>query len=135
MPTLEATRRLRLFTFVSSPLDAGYQNLFRRQPGGQFRYLNNTDNTTSFGRVPTERGNSTRSYLMEVLTGREHDGTLDYDGAYDHTPLLNDDEVRMLYAVLDAGLPYVARCSDKNITAGPNAGEAWGEPSATPQGL
>jgi hypothetical protein len=30
--------------------------------------------------------------------------------------------------VLDTGFPYAARCDDRTVTVGPNAGQPWGDP-------
>ena len=108
----------------------GYRNLFRRNPTG-WVYLNTTDTMVSYGRVTGLRGNGARSYLMEVLTGLDHDARRTYTGAFDHRGLLDDGELRRLYAVMDVGLPFMARCGDRTVTSGPNAGQAWGEGVAT----
>lgn len=112
-----------------APWDNGYRNLFRRSPMG-WVYLNTTDTMVSYGRVTGQRGNGARSYLMEVLTGLDHDARRTYAGAFDHRGLLDDRALRLLYAVMDVGLPFMARCEDRTVPEGPNAGRPWGEPVA-----
>lgn len=114
-----------------APWDSGYQNLFRPHESMGFTYLNTVDYTVQYGRVSGERANGARSWLMEILTGVEHDPNQTYGGSFDHRGLLTDQEIRTLYAVMDVGLPYMARCDDQTIASGRNAGEPWGEPDAT----
>jgi hypothetical protein len=42
--------------------------------------------------------------------------------------MLTDLELRELMAVIDAGWVYMARCDDRTVPSGPNAGEPWGQP-------
>jgi hypothetical protein len=32
--------------------------------------------------------------------------------------------------IIDLGFPYMARCDEKTIPSGPNAGLSWGDPFA-----
>jgi hypothetical protein len=114
-----------------APWDSGYQNLFRPHESMGFTYLNTVDYTVQYGRVSGERANGARSYLMEILTGADHDPNQSYAGSFDHTSLLNDLEIRTLYAVMDVGMPYMARCDDQIVPAGRNSGAPWGDPDAT----
>ena len=109
-----------------APWDPAYQNLLTK-----IHYVNGTSHVTAIGRVPQEGGNSRHSFLLEVLTGRDLDGTHDYVGM-DHTAMLSAEELRTIAAVLDAGMPFTARCSDRTIPTGPNAGEPWGTPTTAP---
>jgi len=108
-----------------APWDPGYQNLFRQQAEGDgLYYLNNTFRT-AFGRVLALPANASRSFLIEILSGRNTDTGKSYSG-YDHTSLLTQNELQTFMAVLDAGFPYMGRCGDKIIPSGPNAGQPWG---------
>lgn len=110
-----------------APWDSGYQNLFRSDDG-RWYYLNSVSLATSFGRGLASPAASARSFLIEVLTGQDIDPNADYEGSYDHTGLLTEDELRTWMAVLDVGMPFMARCDDKIIPEGPHAGEPWGDP-------
>jgi hypothetical protein len=109
-----------------APWDPGYQNLYMKR-----HYVNGASNLTAMGRVPTEGGNSRHSFLLEVLTGEDLDTQHSYAGE-DHTQMLSEEEIRSIAAVLDAGFPFTARCSDMTAESGPNAGEPWGAPNASP---
>jgi hypothetical protein len=108
-----------------TPWDPGYQNLFLKQHS-----VNGSGHITSMGRVPLECGNARHSYLLEVLGGQDRDTNHQFSGM-DHTGILSDEELRTLAAVLDAGLPYTARCSDLTAPEGPNQGSPWGEPASS----
>ncbi len=107
-----------------APWDSGYQNLFAT-----------TNNNPSLGYYfglgsGTGRGQrqADTSFLMEVLTGGEADDpNKDYVGAYDHSSLLSESEIRILKALIDNGFPYMSRCDDKIVPSGPYAGQAWGD--------
>lgn len=112
-----------------APWDSGYQQLFRTD-GKTLYYLSGNLRKTVFGRAYGRPSNAARSFLIEVLTGRDSDPKKSYQGAFDHRALLSETEVRTLQAVLDIGFPYMARCQDKTIESGPNRGQPWGEPTA-----
>ena len=114
-----------------APWDAGYRALFRRNANG-WVYLNTTDTMVSYGRVTGQRGNASRSFLLEVLGVGDLDPHRNYTGSFDHRGLLTDAELRAVSAVMDVGLPYMARCGDRTVSVGPNASGPWGEASATP---
>lgn len=109
-----------------APWDAGYQNLFRRGGNG-FRYLNSVSNATAFGRVTSTGGNASRAWLLEILTGQDHDPNQVYSGTQDHVGMLTQAEIRLVRAVLDVGMPYAARCDEKMIPSGLHAGKPWGQ--------
>jgi hypothetical protein len=111
-----------------APWEPGYQNLLLKR-----HYVNARDNVTQVGRVPQEGGNARSSFLLEVLTDIDLDPTNDYAGAFDHTELLSQADIRSVAAVLDAGFPYTARCDDKVIPSGTKAGGGWGQPISTPE--
>lgn len=115
-----------------APWDPGYQNLFRPGDGVSWYYLSDALNQTAFGRGFEVPSNAAKSFLIEVLTGRNNDSKRDFDGAIDHKALLSAAEVRAFMAVLDVGFPYTGRCDDKQIPSGPNAGQPWGEATARP---
>jgi hypothetical protein len=48
--------------------------------------------------------------------------------------MLDDAELRLVMAIIDNGFPYTARCDDRTIPSGPNAGQPWGDPVETPIG-
>jgi hypothetical protein len=50
-------------------------------------------------------------------------------GGPDHTAFLTENEIREIMAVIDVGFPYMARCDDRTVPSGPNAGQPWGTPS------
>jgi hypothetical protein len=112
-----------------APWDAGYQNLFRPQESGGWYYLNASSLRTSFGRAFDIPSNSSRSFLLEILTASDLDEK-SYTGAFDHTDVLTNNEVRNLMAVIDVGFPFMARCDDKVVPEGPNINEPWGALSA-----
>ena len=107
-----------------APWDPAYQNLFAHDTqrwvylGGYF--------TPNFGRSDRLGGVSRDAWLVEVLTGKDLDPR-PLPG-FDHTGMLSDVEVRELLAVIDVGFPYMSRCDDDTVPAGPNAGKAWGDP-------
>ena len=110
-----------------APWDPGYQALHARSTTGDLLYLADDMFAGHMGRSSTLLGNSRRSFLAEVLTGQDLDPSQSYSG-YDHSSLLSEEEKRLLFAVLDIGFPYMARCDDQVIPSGPNAGEFWGDP-------
>jgi hypothetical protein len=114
-----------------APWDPAYQNLFAWDGGSRWLYLGGYY-TPNFGRSDRLGGISSDAFLIEVLTGKDIDPTKSFSGSTPHTGILSDDEVRTLMAVMDVGFPYMARCSDKTIASGPNAGATWGAPTSTP---
>lgn len=110
-----------------APWDSGYQNLFRLNEK-RWYYLNSVSLETSFGRGLASPSASAYSFLIEVLSGRDLDPNSDYTGAYDHTGLLDEAELRTWMAVIDVGMPYMSRCDEKIIPEGPHAGQPWGDP-------
>ena len=109
-----------------APWDSGYQNLWR-QENGHMNYLTAWNWPIQFARVPGNGVNSRRSFLMEVLTGRDLDEYQVYTGSQDHTGMLTQMEQQTLSALLDVGFPYMARCTDRTVPSGPNAGLPWGD--------
>jgi hypothetical protein len=113
-----------------APWEPGYQNLFARDSTG-LRYLSNYTHT-GFGRSSRPGGNSSDSWLIEILSGRDI-SPRDFIGA-DHTGYLTENEQRAMMAVIDLGFPYMARCSDRVVPSGPNTGKPWGDPTVTATG-
>ena len=112
-----------------APWDPAYQNLFASDGATRFVYLGGYY-TPNFGRSDRLGGISADAFLIEVLTGRDVDPTRAFTGTTKHVGLLSDDEIRTIMAVMDVGFPYMARCSDRTIPSGPNAGQAWGAPTS-----
>lgn len=113
-----------------APWDPGYQSLMLAEStsDARFRYLTDTPYPVNFGRG----GDWSRtSYLLEVLSGRDLDPRYAYTGM-DHTSMLSEEELRALMALIDNGFAYTARCDDRTIPSGPNAGQPWGDPVETP---
>ncbi|MCA9469414.1 MAG: hypothetical protein KC643_28775, partial [Nitrospira sp.] len=110
-----------------APWDPGYQNLFARDNGG-FLYLSNFLHTI-FGRSDRVGGNSSGSWLVEILSGRDI-SPRSFSGP-DHTKYLTANEQRDIMAVIDVGFPYTARCNDRMVPSGPNSGKPWGDPKVT----
>jgi hypothetical protein len=108
-----------------APWDPAYQNLFVND-GARFVYLGGYF-TPNFGRSDRMGGVAQDSFLVEVLTGDDLDKTR-APGPTDHTKFVTEAEVRDIVSVIDVGFPYMARCDDKTIPSGPNAGKSWGEP-------
>jgi hypothetical protein len=108
-----------------APWDPAYQNLWA-QDGARFIYLSGFFNP-NIGRGDRLGGNASDSFLVEVLTGRDLDPTRNFTGP-DHRSFLTENEVRDVIAVIDLGFPFAARCDDRVIPSGPNAGEPWGAP-------
>lgn len=110
-----------------APWDPGYQTLFLSDTATEERFYYLTDHP--YG-VQVGRGgrHSDDSYLIEVLTGRDL-AMRDYTGV-DHTGFLTEAEVRIVMALIDNGMPFMARCSDKTVASGPNQGQPWGDPIA-----
>jgi hypothetical protein len=73
---------------------------------------------------------SDTSYLLEVLTGSDLDSRRDYAGP-DHTGYLDEEELRLIRALIDNGFPFMTRCDDLTVASGPNAGLPWGDPVET----
>jgi hypothetical protein len=111
-----------------APWDPGYQNLFASLPDGTLRYLTSMRHTVNFGRSDELMGMARTSYLLEVLTGEDRDPRQSYTGSFDHRGLLTDVERQMFEAVIDLGFAYMARCDDRTVPSGPNAGKPWGDP-------
>ncbi|MBK8188716.1 MAG: hypothetical protein IPK77_16500 [Cellvibrio sp.] len=109
-----------------APWDSAYQNLFRPSSVG-FYFLNSGTYNVQYGRARSAPSNSSRSYLMEVLTGENLDAGQNYAGTFNHVGLLTEDEVKTWMAVMDVGLPYMARCDEKTIPSGVHAGKPWGD--------
>ncbi len=107
-----------------APWDPGYQNLFARDGAGLV-YLTNFTHTL-FGRSDRPGGNSVDSWLVEILSGRNISPRI-FTGP-DHTAYLTEKELRDVKAVIDVGFPYMARCDDRRVRSGPNAGKPWGDP-------
>lgn len=111
-----------------APWEPGYQNLMMPSAGeGAFRYLTSYPYQSHLGRGGRF---SNTSYLLEVLTGEDLDARKDYAGV-DHTGFLSEAELRTVMSVIDMGFPYMARCDDRTVPSGPNAGQPWGDPSET----
>jgi hypothetical protein len=110
-----------------APWDPAYQTLFLcdSADAGRFYYLTDYMYGLQLGRGGRF---SDTSYLLEVLTGKDL-STRSYTGT-DHSGMLGEDEVRLFMALIDNGMPFMARCSDRTVASGPNAGEPWGEPVA-----
>lgn len=112
-------------TGALTPWDPGYQALFLPNPSNELYYLTDYPYQAHFGRG----GDFARtSYLLGVLIGQDLDPRKSYTGSNDHTGLLTDAEITSLKALIDNGFPYMARCDDKIITEGINAGLPWGDP-------
>jgi hypothetical protein len=112
--------------------DPAYQNLFRRKLHDPYNsyyfYLSEQASYVEFGRSSRLGGNSSSSFLIEILTGRDLDRLSNLnDGGY-HASLLSEAEKRLFMAVIDVGFPYMSRCDDKLIPRDglPNSGEPWG---------
>ena len=112
-----------------APWDPAYQNLMVFGPE-VYRYLGGDGYASHYGRADVVGGNSQNAWLIEILTGEDVDPNLAFEGP-DHTGYLSDAEIRMLRAVMDLGFPYTARCDDRVIPSGPNAGLPWGDPVVT----
>lgn len=110
-----------------APWEPGYQNLFAKDGMG-LRYLSNYTHS-GFGRSDRPGGNSSDSWLIEILSGRNI-SPRDFVGP-DHTGYLTEKEQRGLMAVIDVGFPYMARCTDRVVPSGPNAGKSWGDSVVT----
>ena len=110
-----------------SPWDPGYQNLFARDSSG-LKYLSKTASSV-FGRSDREGGNSSDSFLVEILSGRNINPRS--FGGPDHTKYLSANELRDVMAVIDVGFPYMARCTDRTVPSGPNTGKPWGDPKVS----
>ena len=112
-----------------APWDPAYQNLmvFEQET---YRYLGGDGYASHYGRADEIGGNSQNAWLIEILTGDDIDPHNAFEGV-DHTHLLSESEIRILRAVMDLGFPYTARCDDRVIPSGPNAGLPWGDPSVT----
>ena len=78
---------------------------------------------------------SNSSYLLEVLTGNDLSARHGFAGTPEqqsaHASLLTEEEIRLLMALIDNGMPFMATCADKLIPSGPNAGRPWGQPVET----
>lgn len=109
-----------------APWDPAYQNLFAH---GESRWVYlGSYYDANFGRSDRLGGLSSDAWLIEILTGRDLDPTRSF-GGLDHTGFLDEAEAREVMAVIDVGFPYAARCDDRTVPSGPNAGQPWGEPS------
>lgn len=111
-----------------APWDSGYQSLHAKSGNGNLLYLSFDTNPGHMGRSATLGGNSSSSYLLEVLTGENLVEEKTYVG-FDHTGLLNEQEEALVKAVIDIGFPYMSRCDDRVVPSGPNAGKFWGDPA------
>lgn len=111
-----------------APWDPAYQNLFAIDDQG-FVYLSGIYDS-NFGRSDRLGGNSRDSWLVELLSGREL-STLRQLVGRDHTHDLSDVEQRTLMALIDVGFPYMARCDERTVPAGLNAGLPWGDPETS----
>lgn len=107
-----------------TPWDPGYQNLFAKDGLGLV-YLSNFTHPL-FGRSDRPGGNSSDSWLLEILSGRDISPRA-FNGP-DHTKYLSANEQRDIMAVIDVGFPYMARCTDRTVPSGPNTGKPWGDP-------
>lgn len=114
-----------------APWDPAYQNLFASDGSTRWVYLGGYY-TPNFGRSDRFGGISSDAFLLEVLTGNDLDPMRSFSGSPSHVGMMSDDEVRLLMAVMDVGFPFSARCSDRTIPSGPNAGQPWGAPTSTP---
>jgi hypothetical protein len=110
-----------------APWDPAYQTLMLSDTSSadRFYFLSDHPYATQVGRGGRW---SNTSYLLEVLTGRDL-AMKTYTGM-DHTSMLDQAEIRMLMAIIDNGMPFMARCSDTTVPTGPNAGKPWGDPVA-----
>ena len=96
----------------------------------RYRYLGGDGYASHYGRADVIGGNSQNAWLIEILTGEDLDPVHTFEGL-DHTQFLSESEIRTLRAVMDLGFPYTARCDDRTIISGPNAGLPWGDPVVT----
>jgi hypothetical protein len=113
-----------------APWAPGYQNLFRKHANQtHWYYLSQRAHPNAFGRSSHIGGNSSSSYLIERLTGRNLDSekTQGRGTFVDHSRMLTEEEKRLFMSVIDVGFPYMSRCDDRPITSGPNAGASWGD--------
>lgn len=113
-----------------APWDPAYQNLFLFEEGGA-RYLGGDGYVSHYGRADRLGGNSQDAWLLEILGAGDLNARHDFVGP-DHSAFLSERERRLLMAVMDVGFPYAARCDDRTIPTGPNAGEPWGDPNVSP---
>ena len=117
-----------------APWDPGYQALAITDPTdtNRFLYLSDYPYGAHLGRGGRF---SDTSFLLEVLTGNDLSQRHDFSGTPEeqaaHTSLLTEEEIRLLMAVIDNGMPFMATCADKIIPSGPNAGQPWGQPVET----
>ncbi|MDA8019123.1 MAG: hypothetical protein MPN21_16920 [Thermoanaerobaculia bacterium] len=115
-----------------APWDPGYQALAITDPtdGSRFLYLTDTEFGAHLGRGGRF---SDSSSLLEVLTGvdlsKRHDLSGTPEERAEHASYLSEEEIRLLMAVIDYGMPFMATCADKIIPSGPNAGQPWGQPT------
>ena len=108
-----------------APWDPAYQNLFATNAQGSPYYLSGHRYLSHVGRSDKLGGYARDGYLMEVLTNDTSVFPgLDYKGR-DHSKDLTPVELQAFKAVIDIGFPYMAKCSDKKITTGPNKGKDW----------
>jgi hypothetical protein len=110
-----------------APWDPAYQNLFAND-GSVLVYLADFLHS-SFGRSDRIGGNSSGSWLVEILSGRELSPQRDFTGP-DHTGYFSEHELRDLMGLIDIGFPYMSRCDDRTVPSGPHAGLPWGDPYA-----
>ena len=108
-----------------APWDPGFQNLYAND-GQRLIYLSGFYDS-NFGRGDRLGGNSSDSWLIEILTGLDLDPTRG-PLKQDHTHYLTPNEIRDFMAVIDLGFPYTSRCDDRTVPEGPNAGLPWGDP-------
>jgi hypothetical protein len=92
---------------------------------------------------------SSKSYLIELLTGQDLDQSRNFTGATSHIGMLTDSELRTLQGVIDVGFPYMSRCDGQSdeylhspidpatgetvvpsglVRAGPYQGHPFGDP-------
>ena len=112
-----------------APWDPAYQNLMVFEREG-YRYLGGDGYASHYGRADVIGGNSQNAWLIEILTGDDIDPHHIFEGL-NHTNFLDESDIRVLRAVMDLGFPYTARCDDRIIPSGPNAGLPWGDPTVT----
>ncbi|HVT35079.1 MAG TPA: hypothetical protein VHE37_05830, partial [Nevskiaceae bacterium] len=145
-----------------SPWDLGYQNLMlassvsssqlpntangsNLDPNAAEYMLLSQGSDSNFGRgeVGLHAGAlSSKSYLIELLTGQDLDTSRTHTGATNHVGMLTDDELRVLKGVIDIGFPYMSRCDGQSyeaqqspatvpsglVRSGPYQGHPWGDP-------
>ena len=109
-----------------APWDPGFQNLYAND-GQRLIYLSGFYDS-NFGRGDRLNGNSSDSWLIEILTGLDLDPTRG-PLKQDHTHYLTENQIRDFMAVIDLGFPYTSRCDDRTVPEGPNAGLPWGDPA------